>query len=396
MLSDAKIRKVEALAKPYKLTDAGGLYLLVTPSGGRLWNLKYRFAGKERKLSIGQYPVVTLAMARERALEAKRLLSDGIDPGAAKKAAKAPEPVPTRFVDVFEQWFAWRRPAWTGGTADAVYSSIQAHALPRLGALAVADVRPADVLAVCKFVDEAGAGETAARIFQRIRGIYRYAVTHGILLASDDPTYGLRPSEFLKPRRAKHRASLHVDDLPGFFLALSGYRGYPVIALGLRLLMLTAVRPGELRGARWPEFDLDNAFWRVPAVRMKMKEEHLVPLSSQALAIILSLREYGLSSDFLLPSPFYPNKPISDMAFNSSLARMGYKGIATAHGFRSLFSTQANENNWHPDIIELQLAHAERNQVRAAYNRAQRIPDRVKLMQWWGDYLDSVEASVRP
>lgn len=395
MLSDVQIRKAVPSDKPYKLADSGGLYLYVTPSGGRLWRLKYRADGKERKLSIGPYPAVTLAMAREKAAEAKRQLAQGIDPSAAKKAAKAPEEAPVRFVDAFEQWFAWRRPAWTEGTAEAVYSSVQAHALPSLGNLPIAGVKPADVLAVCKAVDEGGAGETAGRVFQRIKAVYRYSVTHGMVRAGDDPTYGLRPSEFIKPRRVEHRAALGVDDLPEFFKALSKYQGYPVVALALRLLMLTAVRPGELRGAKWSEFDFGKTIWRVPAERMKMKEEHIVPLSKQALAIIQRLREYGLSDDFLLPSPFYPNKPISDMTFNSALARIGYKGVATAHGFRTLFSTQANENNWHPDIIELQLAHAERNQVRAAYNRAQRIPDRVKLMQWWGDYLDAIEAGRR-
>ena len=391
MLSDTKIRAIKPKEKAFKLSDSGGLYLLVTPAGGRLWNLKYRLAGKEKKLSLGKYPVVSLSTARERMLEAKRLIEQGIDPSAVKKSAKVPSPLPILFADVFDQWFAWRRPAWTDGTAGAIEASIRTHALPRIGDLPVSEVKPSDVLAVCKALDEGGAGETAGRVFQRIKAVYRYAVTHGLLRAGDDPTYGLKPSEFIKPRQAKHRASMRIDELPKFFGALGLYQGYPVIALGLRLLMLTAVRPGELRSARVAEFDLEKSIWRVPAERMKMKEEHVVPLSSQSVAIIQRLIIYGSSSTFLLPSPFYPEKPVSDMTFNSALARMGYKGVATAHGFRTLFSTQANEHNWHPDIIELQLAHIERNEVRAAYNRAQRLPDRAQLMQWWGDYLESIE-----
>ncbi len=391
MLSDLQIRKAAARNKPYKLSDSGGLYLYVTPSGGRLWRMKYRFGGGEKLYSIGPYPVITLAAAREAALAAKRLLAAGTDPSAAKRAAHEPEKPPALFAEVAEQWQAWRRSAWTEGTADAVRASLANHVLPILGAMPLVAIKPADVRAIVQAVDAKGAGETAGRVFQRLKAIFRYAVTHEHLKSADDPMYSLQPGEIIAPRKVRHRAALAAADVPAFFAALDQYQGYPAATLGLQLLMLTAVRPGELRGARWPEFDRKNAMWRIPAERMKMKTEHRVPLSSQALAILEQLADLGLSDDLLLPSPFYPGKPISDATFNSALARLGFKGTATAHGFRSLFSTEANEAGYHPDVIELQLAHTERDDVRAAYNHAQRLVERAALMTWWGERVDELK-----
>nr|WP_288121240.1 integrase arm-type DNA-binding domain-containing protein [Thiomonas sp.] len=392
MLSDLQIRKATARDKPYKLSDSAGLYLYVTPSGGRLWRMKYRFGCGEKVYSIGPYPVITLAAAREAALDAKRMLAAGVDPSAAKKARKEPEKPPTLFAEIAEKWLAWRRSAWSEGTADAVRASLDNHALPKLGTMPIESIKPADVRAVIEAIDQQGAGETAGRVFQRLKAIFRYAVTHEHLKSVDDPMYSLQPGELIAPRKVRHRAALTAADVATFFAALDQYRGYPVATLGLQMLMLTAVRPGELRGARWPEFDLKNGMWRIPAERMKMKTEHRVPLSSQALDILAQLRELDLSDDLLLPSPFYPGKPISDGTFNSALARLGFKGAATAHGFRSLFSTEANEAGYHPDVIELQLAHTERDDVRAAYNHAQRLAERAALMVWWGNRVEELKS----
>ena len=391
MLSDLQIRKAVARDKPYKLSDSGGLYLYVTPSGGRLWRMKYRFGGGEKVYSIGPYPVITLAAAREAALAAKRMLAAGTDPSAAKKAAREPEKPPVLFAEVAAKWQAWRRPAWTEGTADAVRASLENHVLPKLGDMPIESIKPADVRAVIEAIDQHGAGETAGRVFQRLKAIFRYAVTHEHLRSVDDPIYSLQPGEIIAPRKVRHRAALAASEVPAFFARLDEYKGYPAATLGLQLLMLTAVRPGELRDARWPEFDVKTAMWRIPAERMKMKTEHRVPLSSQALAILKQLRELELHHDLVLPSPFYPEKPISDGTFNSALARLGFKDSATAHGFRALFSTEANEAGFHPDVIELQLAHAERDDVRAAYNFAQRLAERAALMTWWGDRVDELK-----
>ncbi|OIQ88359.1 prophage CP4-57 integrase [mine drainage metagenome] len=392
MLSDLQVRKASAREKAYKLADYGGLYLFVSPSGGRLWRLKYRFDGREKTLSLGPYPLITLAAARDAALEAKRTLAGGTDPSAAKKAAREPDKPPVLFADVAEKWLAWRRAAWTEGTADAVRASLENHAFPTLGKMPIESIKAADVRGVVEAIDKKGAGETAGRVFQRLKAIFRYAVTHEHLRSVDDPMYSLQPGEIIAPRKVRHRAALAASQVPAFFAGLDEYKGYPAVTLGLQLLMLTGVRPGELRGACWPEFDVRTAMWRIPAERMKMKTEHRVPLSSQALAILKQLRELELHHDLVLPSPFYPEKSISNGTFNSALSSLGFKGAATAHGFRALFSTEANEAGFHPDVIELQLAHVERDDVRAAYNFAQRLAERAALMTWWGDRVDELKA----
>jgi integrase len=237
-------------------------------------------------------------------------------------------------------------------------------------------------------IEALGASETAGRVFQRLRAIYRYAVAHDLVKV--DPTYPLKPSEIFKPRRVKHRAALAERDVPLFLSRLRDYQGDPTTQAALELLALTAVRPGELRGAQWCEIDEGRALWRIPAARMKMKTEHTVPLSSQALAVLQRLKPITGHGALVFPSPFYPGKPISDGTLNSALARMGYKGTATAHGFRTLFSTCANEHGWNSDVIEKQLAHEDRDEVRGAYNRAQWVDERRRMMQWWGDYLDKL------
>jgi integrase len=249
-------------------------------------------------------------------------------------------------------------------------------------------VQPRDIREAVQAIESRGASETAGRVFQRLRAVYRYAVAHE--LTDNDPTYPLKPSEILKPRRTTHRASLSERDVPGFLAKLDKYEGDPATRMALELLMLTATRPGELRGARWEEIDERGALWRIPAERMKMKTEHTAPLSGQALRVLRAMRKISGSDAMVFPSPFYPGKPLSDGTLNSALARLGYKGITTAHGFRTLFSTSANEAGWNSDIIEKQLAHEERDEVRGAYNRAQWLPERTKLMQWWADRLDTL------
>ena len=228
---------------------------------------------------------------------------------------------------------------------------------------------------------------TAMRVLQRVKAIYRYAATHQHI--DRNPMVDLVPSEILKPRRVQHRAALGPADLREFLAKLDVYQGDPHTVYALRLLMLTAARPGEVRSARWDEFELEAKLWRIPPERMKMRTEHVVPLSIQAVAVLEAMKPLSGHRELVFPSPFYPSKPLSENTFNSAMARMGYKYLATAHGFRSLFSTVANEAGWNADAIERQLAHAERNQVRAAYDRGARLQERVKLMDWWANYLDS-------
>lgn len=384
-LTDAKLR---TLNQPGKHADGGGLFLNVTPAGGRYWRLKYRYAGKEKLLALGVYPEVSLKDARERRDVARRHLDGGEDPGELRKAAKVKRAheVANTFEAVTLDWLKHQAARWEAITLQRIRASLEGEVFAALGSRPMANISARDVMHVVKSIEARGAGEMATRVLQRIKAVFRYAVTHERI--ESNPMLDLVPSEILKPRKVQHRAALADRDLPEFLAKLAAYQGDPHTLYALRLLMLTAVRPGEVRGARWSEFDLDKALWRIPAERMKMRAEHVVPLSAQAVAIVEAMK--GLSGDreLVFPSPFYPSKPLSENTLNSALARMGYKGEATAHGFRSLFSTVANEKGWSPDVIERQLAHVERNQVRAAYNRSTYLPDRAKLLQWWADYLE--------
>jgi len=263
---------------------------------------------------------------------------------------------------------------------------LEADVFPKIGARPMSQTRPREVMEIVKGIEARGAGETAGRVLQRVKSVFRYAVVHERI--ESNPMLDLKPAELLKPRQVRHRAALADKDLPAFLAMLDAYEGDPTTKAALRLLMLTAVRPGELRGARWAEIDTEAAEWRIPAERMKMKAPHVVPLSTAALAVLSGMQAISGGGVLVFPSPFYPGKPLSENTLNSALARMGYKGEHTAHGFRALFSTVANECGHDGDVIERQLAHVERNAVRAAYHRATYLDDRARLMQWWADYLE--------
>lgn len=393
-LTDTAIRNAKPADKPVRLFDGGGLYLEVSPSGGKWWRLKYRVHGKEKRLSLGVYPDVSLKDARERRDRARRQLAEGADPSEARKAEKAATKAAAlnTFKAVALAWMDHADTRWTDGTRATLLASLENHVFPLIGAKPVSAVRPADVRQLVQAVEATGARETAGRVFQRVRAIFRYAVAHELVDA--DPTYPLKPSEILRPQVVKHRAALSERELPAFLKCLADYDGDPATCAALELLVLTAVRPGELRGARWDEIDADRALWRIPAERMKMKTEHTVPLSRQALAVLERMRPLSGAGALVFPSPFYPGKPLSEGTLNSALARMGYKGMATAHGFRTLFSTCANEAGWNADVIEKQLAHEARDEVRGAYNRASWLPERTKLMQWWGDHIGLMNAKA--
>ena len=394
-LTDTAARNAKPGPKVQRLFDGGGLYLEVTPAGGKWWRLKYRLDGKENRVSLGTYPEVGLKLARERRDEARALVATGKDPSQVKKAAKAAKRAAmlNTFEAVAGAWMEKNGTDWEPGTHDKVKASFVNHVFKAIGAKPIACIKPADVRALVQAIEAEGARETAGRVFQRIKAVFRYAVAHE--LVEQDPTYPLKPSEILRKQTTRHRAAMAERDVPQFMRLLEEYRGEPSTKAALRLLMLTAVRPGELRGARWEEFDLDRALWRIPAERMKMKTEHTVPLSPQALELLKGMRPSEAATGLVFPSPFYPGKPISDGTLNSALARMGYKGTATAHGFRTLFSTCANEAGWNTDVIEKQLAHEERDEVRAAYNRASWLPERQKLMAWWADHLDTIAAGAK-
>jgi integrase len=384
-LTDAQLRN---LNKPGKHFDGGGLYLELTPAGGHYWRLKYRCGGKEKRLAFGVYPEVSLKAARDLAGKARLILQAGGDPGEQRKAEKAKtvqETVNT-LEAVARDWLTHQTARWAPVTLARIRASLEADIFPTLGARPIASIKPGEIMAAVKTIEARGAADQADRVLKRVKAVYRWAVTHERI--ESNPMVDLVPGEIFKPRHVTHRAALADADLPNFLAKLAAYDGDPHTVHALRLLMLTATRPGETRGALWAEFDLDAALWIIPAERMKMKLEHRVPLSRQAVEVLRTMQTLSGDRALVFPSPFYPSKSLSENTFNSALARMGFKGSATAHGFRALFSTVANECNWNPDAIERQLAHVERNGVRAAYHRSTYLDDRAKLMQWWADYLD--------
>ena len=388
-LTDAKLR---TLSKAGKHFDGAGLYLELTPAGGRYWRMKYRYGGKEKRLALGVYPAVSLKSARDLAVTARKVLEVGADPGELRKAEKATavHDAGNTLRAVAGEWTRHQAARWEADTQARITASLENYIFPTLGARPIAGIKPGEVMAAVKLVEAKGASDQAGRVLQRVKSIYRWAVTHERI--ATNPMVDLVSSEILKPRSVIHRPALAAKDLPGFLVKLAAYDGDVTTVQALRLLILTAARPGEVRGARWSEFDLDAALWIIPAERMKMRLEHRVPLSPQAVEVVRSMAPLSGDVPLVFPSPLYRSKPLSENTFNSALARMGYKGSATAHGFRALFSTVANECNWNPDVIERQLAHIEGNKVRAAYHRSAYLEDRTKLMQWWADYLDGCKA----
>jgi integrase len=389
-LSDARIRAAKATERPYKLFDERGLFLLVTPAGGRLWRLRYRMAGVEKLLALGVYPDVPLKRAREKRDEARRLIADGIDPNAKRKAERGAQA--ETFEAVAAEWLELQKKSLALETMSMLGTRLKSFLYPYLGSRPVAAITAQELLAVLRRIEARGRNETAHRVRALAGRVLRYAVATG--RAQYDVAADLRDA--LAPVKSRNFASVTEPVRVGELMrAIHSYNGHPVTALALKLAPLVFVRPGELRAAEWSEFDLPNAEWRIPAARMKMKESHMVPLARQAIAILRELETLARGGRYLFPSLRTRERPMSDNTINAALRRLGYSSEEqTGHGFRSMASTLLNEQGFPPDVIELQLAHAERNKVRAAYNKAPRLPERRKMMQAWGDYLDGLRAGA--
>jgi integrase len=388
-LTATAIRNAKTHTKPYKLADEGGLYLLIKPDGARYWRLKYRFAGKEKLLALGVFDEVSLAEARERRDDAKRSLRDGVDPVAERKARKLRDrhAAANSFKAVADEWMTKQRAKWTDGHAERVKRSLEADLYPHIGKRPIAELGAPELLAVLRKIEARGAHEQRERVQQRASMVFRYGIATS--RCERDPVADLRGA-FTSPTRYNY-AALAQKDLPEFFAKLSEYDGEPTTKLALRLLVLTFVRTGELRGSRWSEFDLNAAEWRIPAERMKMRRhEHIVPLSRQALHVLRELQSLTGGGALLFPSRSKVTQPISENTILYALYRMGYHNRATGHGFRSTASTILNELGFHGDVIERQLAHSSKNKVRAAYNKAQYLPERARMMQQWADLLDEL------
>jgi integrase len=390
-LTDTAIRNAKPGAKPIKLFDGGGLYLELSPAGGRWWRLKYRHGGKELRISLGVYPDVTLRTARERRDEARRLLAEGIDPGALRKTAKArsAEAAANTFEAVAREWHAKHSPNWAESHSSKIITRFEADAFPWIGARPIEELTAPEILRTLRRIEERGALDTAHRVLQTSSQVFRYAIATG--RAHRDPCADLRGA--LPPAKGDHYAAITDPSEVGALLrAIDGYAGDYVTRHALRLAPLLFVRPGELRHAEWSEINFDKAEWRIPAAKMKMRAEHIVPLSTQAIETLRELQSLTGSDSYVFPSLRSRGRPMSENTVNAALRRMGYTTEQmTGHGFRSMASTILNEQGWNRDVIERQLAHVERNAVRAAYNRAEHLPERRKMMQAWADYLDSLK-----
>lgn len=393
-LTDIAIRKATPGAKPKKLADGSGLYLLVNPTGSKLWRWKYRVRGREKLLALGAYPDVSLGDARMACMAARQKLAQGIDPGAERQATKrAQTKAEQQAVDTFEAVArAWMdRQEVSEATASKNRWIMETFLFPKIGKRPIAEITPRELLAVLRSIEESGKLETAHRAKVKAGQVFRFAILEGKV--ESDPTASLRGA--LKTRRAKHHAAVTDPLKMGELLrAIDGFAGQPVTLAALRLSPLFFVRPGELRHAEWSEMDLDGAMWRIPAEKMKMKAPHLVPLSPQAIAILRDLYPLTGNGRYVFPGLRSSSRPMSENTVTAALRRLGYSGDEmTAHGFRSMAATRLNEMGWNPDAIERQLAHAESNKVREAYTHtAQYLEERKRMMMAWADYLDALRA----
>jgi integrase len=391
-LADPTIRNAKPREKPYKLGDTGGLYLLVNPSGAKWWRLKYRFGGKEKLLSLGVYPEAGLKQARAKRDEARKQLAAGVDPSAARKAAKAARGGEDSLEAVAREWHRKYARLWVPSHAEKIIRRLERDVFPWLGARRVGVVTAPEILAVLRRIESRGALKLAHRTHQNLGRVFHYAIATG--RAERNPAIDIRGA--LPPGKEKHHAAItDLKEIGALLRALDSYQGSLVTQCALRLAPLTFVRPGELRKAEWSEFDLDAGEWRIPAERMKMRAVHIVPLSHQAVASLGELHPLTGSGRYVFPGLRTPTRPMSENTVNAALRRLGYaKDEMTGHGFRSMASTLLNEQGWPRDAIERQLAHAERNAVRAAYNYAEHLPARRRMMQAWADYLDGLKNGV--
>ena len=393
-LTDLAVKNAKPGQKTVRLRDDRGLYLEISPKGGKWWRLRYMIKGKANMLSLGVYPDVSLKEARERRDEARKLIANGIDPSQARKEEKAEAAVEAlTFEHVAREWYERFKSKWSPSHALDVIQRLEKNVFPSLGPRPICDITAPELLAAVRLIEARGAVESARRVMQMCGQVFRYGVATG--QADRDIAADLRGS--LPPAREKHHASLTDPKAVAQLLrAIDGYQGSMVACCALRLAPLVFVRPGELRHAEWSEIDLDKAEWRIPAAKMKMREQHIVPLSRQAVAILRELHPLTGNGRYVFPSVRTSARPMSENTVLAALRRMGYtKDEMTGHGFRSMASTLLNEMGWNRDAIERQLAHAERNAVRAAYNFAEFLPERRRMMQAWADYLEKLKAGAK-
>jgi integrase len=396
MLTAIQVRNAKPKDKAYKVTDGKGLFLHITPAGDKTWRYRYELAGVESTYVIGKYPDITLEAARKERSALREKVKKGINPAVERRQVRREE-VQSReaekailencFEAVANDWHFHQKDRWAKAHAEAILTSFKKDVFPSLGTVPVDKITPPMVLAVVRPIEARGALEMAAKTLQRICAVFRFAVQIG--KATFNPAADMRG--VLKSKIVEHRTMIPPAELPGFLKALTDGDIHTTTKLAIQFTILTAARSGEVRGATWKEIDFEKRLWSIPGERMKMRSPHTVPLSQQAIAILERLQSLYGDKGLVFPGIHYPEKPLSENTMLYALYRLGYHSKATMHGFRALFSTIANETGFNPDAIERQLAHRERNAVRAAYHRSEYMQEREKMMQWWADHLHHVE-----
>ncbi|MBP2835701.1 tyrosine-type recombinase/integrase [Dickeya parazeae] len=375
--------------KPYKLADGGGLYLLVNPNGAKYWRMKYRVAGKEKLLALGVYPDVSLADARQKRAEAKKAMLAGGDPGQEKQAEKQARvlAVSNSFERMALEWHEYKRSGWSKGYAEDILEYLKKDIFPYIGSRAITDIKPADLLAVLRKMEQRGVLDKLKKTRQACRQIFTYAVVTG--RAEHNPAVDL--SSALQAPKQKHFPHLLVDQIPDFLCALNNYSGSIVTRNATRLLMLTGLRTIELRASEWTDIDFDKGIWNIPAERMKMRRPHLVPVSLQVKVLLEEVQQLTGRGKYVFPGRNDSGKPMSEASINQVIKRIGYDGKATGHGFRHTMSTILHEQGYNTAWIETQLAHVDKNSIRGTYNHAQYLDGRREMLQWYADYMNTLE-----
>ncbi|AVU52111.1 MULTISPECIES: tyrosine-type recombinase/integrase [Enterobacter cloacae complex] len=388
-LTDLEIRRSKPREKPYTLNDGSGLSLLIEPNGSKGWRFRYRFDGKPKMLSLGTYPLVSLTDARQKRDEAKKLVASGINPSDVRKRDKQERQneIGNTFEAIAREWYEKRTDRWSAGYAEEMMKTFETDIFPFIGGRPIAEIKPMELMGVLSRLDERGATEKLRKVRQRCGEVWRYAIVTG--RAEYNPAPDL-VSAFV-PHKKEHYAFLKHEELPEFFRTLNTYSGSIVVKLAMRLQVLTGLRPGELRQGEWAEIDFEKRLWEVPPSRMKKRRPHCVPLSAQAIAILEQLKPITGHYQFIFPGRIHHSKPMSEMAMNVLIRRIGYAGRVTGHGFRHTMSTILHEQGYNTAWIETQLAHVDKNSIRGTYNHAQYLDGRREMLQWYADYMDALE-----
>lgn len=388
-LTDIKVKTAKPMDKAYKLTDGGGMYLLVKPNGSKYWRLKYRFVGKEKMLSIGVYPDVSLADARQKRDEARKVLAAGGDPGEVKKADKLAQKLSTEntFEAIAREWHKQKADRWSLRYRDEIIDTFEKDIFPYLGRRPIAEIKPMELLETLRRLEKRGALEKMRKVRQRCGEVFRYAIVTG--RAEYNPAPDLATA--LATPKKTHFPFLTAEELPYFIRDLAGYTGSVITKTATQIIMQTGVRTQELRFARWEDIDFEKRLWEIPPEVMKMKRPHIVPLSEQVVELFQSLKPITGMYPLVFIGRNDRTKPISKESVNQVIELLGYKGRLTGHGFRHTMSTILHEQGFNSAWIETQLAHVDKNAIRGTYNHAHYLEGRREMMQWYGDYIDNLE-----